>query len=144
MLGDSRLSIHLALHAKGGMKMSQHSIVHVEIPAADSATSSKFYADLFDWKLQVDPTFNYHMFQADPGPGGAFVQVGEATGGYKLGEVLIYVSTDDIDATLARAEALGSKTLEPKTEIPHTGWFAIFADPAGNRIALYTDMSQQS
>jgi predicted enzyme related to lactoylglutathione lyase len=126
------------------MKMSQHSIVHVEIPATDAATSGKFYADLFDWKLQVDPTFNYHMFQAEPGPGGAFVQVGEATGGYKLGEVLIYVSTDDIDATLARVEALGGKTLEPKTEIPHTGWFAIFADPAGNRIALYTDMSQQS
>ena len=49
--------------------MSQHSIVHIEIPATDPAAASKFYADLFDWKLQVDPTFNYHMFQADPGPG---------------------------------------------------------------------------
>ncbi len=66
----------------------------------------------------------------------------EASGGYKLGEVLIYVSTDDIDATLARVEALSGKTLEPKTEIPHTGWFAIFADPAGKRIALYTTLTK--
>ncbi|MFI5272850.1 MAG: VOC family protein [Ktedonobacterales bacterium] len=71
--------------------------------------------------------------------GALFVQVGEATDA-KIGEVLIYIFTDDIDATLAKAEALGAKTLTPKTEIPH-GWFAAFADPAGNRIALYSDPS---
>jgi uncharacterized protein len=125
------------------MKMSQHAIVHIDIPASDPAAASKFYADLLDWKIQVDPTFNYHMFQANPGPGGGFVEAGEATG-YKPGEVLIYVSTDDIDATLARVEALGGKTLQPKTEIPHIGWFAFFADPSGNRIGLYTDIGQQS
>ena len=123
--------------------MSQHAIVHLDIPATDPASASKFYADLFDWKIHVDPTFNYHMFQAESGPGGGFVQVDEATG-YKLGEVLIYVWTDDIDATLAKVESLGGKTLQPKTEIPQNGWFAFFADPAGNRIGLYTGMSQQS
>ncbi len=124
--------------------MSQHSIVHIEIPTIHSATSSKFYADLFDWKIQVDPTFDYHMFQAEPGPGGGFVKVGEETMGYKVGEVLIYVSTDDIDASLARAETLGGKTLTPKTEIPGVGWFAFFADPAGNCIALFTALPRQS
>src|SRR2546421_1348318 len=57
--------------------------------------------------------------------------VGETTG-TRIGEVLIYVFTNDIDATLAHAEALGAKTLTPKTEVPH-GWFAVFADPSGNR-----------
>lgn len=28
----------------------------------------------------------------------------------------------------------------PKTEIPHVGWWGIFADPTGYRIALYTSM----
>ena len=124
--------------------MSQHSIVHIEIPATDSRAASKFYADLFDWKIQVDPSFDYHMFQADPGPGGGFVQVSATSEAYKVGDVRIYVSTDDIDATLAQVEALGGKTLEPKTEIPQTGWFAVFADPAGNRIGLFTALSQQS
>ena len=95
--------------------MSDHPICHVEIPAIDPATTSKFYAEVFDWQIQADPALNYHMFEPQRGPGGAFVQVGETTGA-KIGEVLIYVSTDDIDATLAQAEALGAKTLTPKTE----------------------------
>ncbi len=115
--------------------MSDHPICHLEIPTIDPATTSTFYADLFDWQMEVDPTRNYHMFQPQRGPGGAFVEVGETTGA-RIGEVLMYVSTDDIDATLAHAEALGAETLTPKTEVPH-GWFAVFADPVGNRIALY-------
>jgi len=116
--------------------MSDHPICHVEIPAIDPATASTFYADVFGWQIQVDPTRTSHMFHPQGGPGGAFVEVGETTGA-RIGEVLIYISTDDIDATLAHAEALGAKTLTPKTEIPY-GWFAVFADPVGNRIALYT------
>jgi len=79
------------------------------------------------------------MFEANPGPGGGFVQVG-GMGDYNLGEVLIYVYTNDIDASLAQAESLGGKILQPKTEIPHIGWFAFFSDPSGNRIALFTNM----
>lgn len=119
--------------------MAQHSIVHIEIPASDPSASSNFYADLFDWKILVDPKFDYHMFQANPGPGGAFIQAGGDMGS-KIGEVLIYVSTDDIEATLAKAETLGATTLVPKTEIPQVGWFAIFTDPAGNRLALFTSL----
>ncbi len=123
--------------------MSNHSIVHVEIPASDPAQAGKFYGDLFGWNIHVDEAFDYHMFQAESGPAGGFVQVG-GMGGYKPGEVLIYVSTDDIDATLAKVESLGGKTLQPKAEIPNAGWFAIFADPTGNRIALFKSIEQQS
>lgn len=97
--------------------MAPHAIVHVAIPAPNPAVLGPFYAELFGWKLH-DPTFNnYHPFHADSGPNGAFVQVNDTTGP-KVGEVVIHVSTDDIDATLARVEALGGKTLHPKTEIP--------------------------
>ncbi len=119
--------------------MSDHPICHIEIPALDPETASAFYAEVFDWQMEVDPTRNYHMFQAQRGPAGAFVEVGETTGG-RIGQVLIYIFTDDIDATLAKAEAKGAQTLTPKTEVPH-GWIAVFADPAGNRIALYTTPS---
>ena len=122
--------------------MSDHPIVHVEIPAQDTAAASKFYAEAFGWNIQHEPTFNYYMFQANPGPGGGFVQIG-GMGDNKQGEVLIYIGTDDIDASLAKVEAAGGKTLQPKSEIPNVGWFAYFADPAGNRIALYTTMQPQ-
>jgi predicted enzyme related to lactoylglutathione lyase len=125
-----------------------HPIVHIEFPAADPKAAAKFYADAFDWQLQVDPSFDYHMFSAEGGPGGGFVKVGgegeAAQMNYKVGEPLIYIQAEDIDAALAKIESLGGKTLLPKTEIPHTGWFAFFADPAGNRVGLYTGMSQQA
>ena len=47
-------------------------------------------------------------------------------------------ATDDIDASLAKAESLGGKTVIPKTEIPGVGWFGFFSDPTGNVVSLYT------
>jgi predicted enzyme related to lactoylglutathione lyase len=113
-----------------------HPIVHVEIPAADQEASGKFYSDLFGWKYQAIPEFDYAMFEAEGGPGGGFPKIdGENV---TAGGVLVYVGTDDIEASLSRAESLGGSTIVPKTEIPGQGWFAVFSDPAGNRLALYT------
>src|SRR5438132_11514635 len=119
--------------------MANHPIVHLEIPANDPKEAGKFYAELFDWKLELDPNFNYLQFEAPPGPGGAFIQVGKGEAGdIKPGDMVVYFGTDDIDATLAKVEALGGKALIPKTEIPNVGWFGWFSDPTGNKVALYT------
>lgn len=89
--------------------------------------------------------YNYVQFMAEGGPGGGFVEVGQSgiPIEYKSDSLLVYVSTDDIDATLAKVESLGGKILMPKTEIPQVGWWAVFSDPTGNRIALYTSMRQE-
>lgn len=112
-------------------------IVHVDFAAADPSVTSKFYADLFGWEVTYHEEFNYHVFAAAPGPGGGFVAEG-GPGGYKPGEVVVYTSTDDIDATLLRAEELGAKILAPKMEIPGVGWMGMFADPDGRRFGLFT------
>ena len=122
--------------------MSDHPICHIEIPASDPAAASTFYAEVFGWRTEVDPTRNYHLFEPQSGPGGAFVQPRESIGA-QIGGALIYIFTDDIERTLAKAEALGAKTLTPKTAVLD-GSFAIFADPAGNRIALYSTPSHSS
>lgn len=116
--------------------MAHHPVVHIEIPAHDQSASGKFYGDLFGWKIQEYPELNYAMFEPEDGPGGGFPKVdGE---GVTPGSVLVYVGTDDIEASLAKAESLGGSTVVPKTEIPGMGWFAVFSDPTGNRLALYT------
>lgn len=117
--------------------MAHHPIVHIEISAQDPAASDKFYAQLFDWKMEVDKQFDYHQFKAEGGPAGAFVKVDGQQ--YKAGDIVPYIATDDIDATLKKVAALGGKTLTPRTEIAGTGWFAFFADPSGNRIGLFTE-----
>jgi uncharacterized protein len=116
--------------------MSGHFICHVDIPANNQEETGKFYESLFGWKIQ--PIMKeYTTFATGEGPGGGFSQVGD--GMAKAGQVLVYISTDDIDASLAKAESLGGKTVVPKTEIPTVGWFGIFTDPTGNQIALFTE-----
>lgn len=118
--------------------MPAHPIVHVELSANSGPAASKFYHDVFGWKIEHAPEVDYYMFSAEGGPGGGWVQVGEHA---KAGEVLVYIGTDDIEASLKDIEKAGGKVLMPKTEIPGVGYFAQFSDPTGNRMALYTDMN---
>jgi predicted enzyme related to lactoylglutathione lyase len=122
--------------------MANHPIVHVEIPAANLQAAGDFYSQVFGWKVEVDPVHSYAMFTGDGGPGGGFVNTGVSYEGavmqYKTDSLLVYLGSDDIEADLARIEAHGGKTVLPKTEIPHVGWFAIFTDPTGNHLALFT------
>jgi predicted enzyme related to lactoylglutathione lyase len=117
--------------------MAMHPIVHVEIPANDRQAAGAFYRTLFDWQVQDMPEMDYATFSAEGGPGGGFTTVGQMS---EAGKVLVYVLTEDIDATLAKAESLGGTTLVPKTEIPGMGWFGVFSDPTGNQIGVYTNM----
>ena len=125
--------------------MATHPIVHVEIPATDTKGAGRFYADVFGWNVNTDPTFDYTMFQVEGGPGGGFVGLaGSDPMGRKPGEVLVYIGTDDIDASLREVEAHGGKVVTPKTEIPQTGWFGVFTDPTGNQVGLFTAMPRAS
>ncbi|MBV9258051.1 MAG: VOC family protein, partial [Ktedonobacteraceae bacterium] len=100
--------------------MTGHPIVHIEIPAANGSAAGKFYSDVFGWKIEADPVYNYVQFQSEGGPGGGFVEPAAGTPvEYKTDRLLVYLATDDIDATLATIEANGGKTVLPKTEIPN-------------------------
>ena len=117
--------------------MTDHPIVHVEFSAEDREAAGKFYQELFDWKVQQMAEMNYATF--DTGSiGGGLNPVQE---NFPAGTVTVYVHTDDITATLAKAESLGGKILTPKSEIPGVGWFGFFADPTGNEIGLLTQLS---
>ncbi len=115
--------------------MPDHAIAHVDIPAADPAAAGKFYSDLFGWHAHYDAASDYHMFQPGAGPGGGFVK---QEGAASSGGVLIYIGTHDIDALLARAVELGGKVVDGKIDMGDNGAYAVFTDPSGNRIGLYT------
>ena len=117
--------------------MSEHPIVHIEFPAQNSLEAAKFYGDVFGWKITRDEKLNYSMFEYEEGRGGGFSNVSDEN---PVGNVLVYIQTDNIEASLAKIESHGGKTIEPKTEIPGVGWFAFFEDPTGNTIALYKGM----
>ncbi len=121
--------------------MASHPIVHIEIPAISTSAAGEFYGQVFGWQIQADNEYNYVQFQSEGGPAGGFVEQGPISIPhieYKIDRLLVYLATDDIDATLAVIEAHGGKTILPKTEIPHVGWWAAFTDPSGNHLALFT------
>ena len=120
--------------------MSQRNIVHIEIPASSSAEAADFYKKLFGWKTVIDEKMNYTMWEPEVAPGGGFSPLGEDV---KPGDVLIYVDSADIEADLQHVKELGGTVVSPKMEIPGVGWFAIFKDPTGNQIALYTSKNSE-
>ena len=119
--------------------MSQHPIVHIEFSAKDRESAGQFYSQLFGWKVSQMPEMDYASFESQEGLGGGFNPVKED---YPAGTVTVYVGCDDIEATLAKAESLGGKTIVPKSEIPGTGWFAMFSDPTGNVVGLFTGLNE--
>lgn len=120
--------------------MSKHPIVHVEFSAEDRKKSASFYQTVFGWEMQHMDEMNYTTFSTGEGElGGGLNPVSED---YPAGTVVNYIGTEDIEATLAEVEANGGKTVMPKMEIPGFGWSALFQDPGGNLVGLYTGMEQ--
>jgi predicted enzyme related to lactoylglutathione lyase len=119
--------------------MGERAVVHIEIPAKNRLAAGKFYQDMFGWEYtHTDEPMPYTSFRA-PNTGGGFP---ELDNGYQPGAVLIYVSSEDIEADLKKAESLGGKVVGPKMEIPGVGWMGVFTDPTGNKIALWKGMMQ--
>ena len=119
--------------------MRNHEIMHVEFAASDPEAAARFYAALFGWEIGTAPGNGYVFFRPAAGPGGGFVpDDGSLAGRHRPGDVLVHVRSDDIEADLAKAEALGGTVLVPKTALGGEDAFAIVADPTGNRVALVT------
>ena len=118
--------------------MSKRNVVHVEIPAADVPVAAKFYETLFGWKMEHAKEFDYTMWSDGAGYGGGFNKV---DGENPVGHVLVYIHSTDIDADLDQVKKLGGTVVREKTDIPGTGWFALFKDPTGNTLALYTSQN---
>lgn len=121
--------------------MTKHPIVHVEFAAKEPKAASEFYKGVFDWKIEHMPEMDYYTFSDDPGPGGGFNLIDGET--IHVGDVLVYIQTDDIEATLKTIESHGGRMVQPKSEIPNMGWYAMFEDPSGNRVGLYQGMTDQ-
>jgi len=122
------------------MSTASRPFVHVEIPATDRRKIAEFYSEMFGWQFQHMDERNYSMFESGNVSGGLPPVDDELN---KPGSVTVYIDSSDIDADLKKIESLGGKTLLPKTEIPGMGHYAVFSDPTGNRLALFSE-SQQS
>jgi predicted enzyme related to lactoylglutathione lyase len=105
-------------------------LVHFEIPAKDTSRATKFYKDLFGWKIETfEGPIEYHMVEGDPGGG---IYPAQEEGDLPK----MYFDTDDIDAAIARVRELGGEA-DDKAPVPNMGWYALCKDTEGNQISLW-------
>jgi uncharacterized protein len=110
--------------------------VWFDLMTNDENAAKAFYTGVLPWGTQVwDGPMPYTLWTLQGTPMGGIMQLPAEAGAppHWLG----YVGTDDVGASAARVKELGGKVLQPATEIPNTGTFAVVADPQGAVFALY-------
>jgi predicted enzyme related to lactoylglutathione lyase len=107
-------------------------IVHIEIPADDTAQSREFWGSLFGWQFEAFPgPFEYHMTQIGDQQGAAITNMESGKRGTRA-----YFAVDDINAGAGRVKELGGEADQPQP-VPSMGWFATCRDPQGNEFGLW-------
>jgi len=128
---DHAIHLFLSLAGGGTLERMTGEIVHYEIAASDVDRAQGFWEGVFGWSFQGgDAPFPYLMTQGEE-PVGAIFQSDEAGTG-----PIVYMATDDIDATLAKVGGAGG-TAGEKQAIPGIGWFARCKDTEGNSFSLF-------
>ena len=109
-----------------------HPVIHAEIRSADPDATRAFFSELFGWTY-TDGAFPGYSF-VDTGAEGAIpTAIGPLQGGADT--VLFFVGVEDVPATLAKAEELGGKTIQPAQEVPGVT-FGVFADAQGHIVGV--------
>ena len=119
----------------------QNPVGWFEIPVSDLNRAKAFYEHLLGTSLQIMNMGPMEMawFPGRPdGPGAAGTLI--KSEGYEPSQAgtLVYLSVDDIEAALTRAQERGGQTLVPKMSIGEHGFIAHFQDSEGNRVALHS------
>jgi uncharacterized protein len=112
-------------------------IVHIEIPAEDTAASREFWGPLFGWEFEAFPgPSEYLMTRVSEQQGAAITNMEPGKRGIRA-----YLDVDDINASAARVNELGG-TAGEAMPVPSMGWFVVCSDPHGNEFGLWqTDPS---
>ena len=108
-------------------------MVHLEIPAGDTAKAREFWGGLFGWQFQAfeGAPGEYHMTRFSENTGGAIY----GADGDKRGP-RVYFDVDDINSGVARVKELGGEAANAMA-VPSMGWFATCTDNEGNDFGLW-------
>ena len=119
-----------------------HTIVHFEIPADNPEKLKQFYENVFGWKIEKSPgPIDYWMISTVPvDEQGKPTEIGVNGGMMKRqspeNKITNYILVESVDEYAKKIEDAGGKIIVPKTAVPSIGYWAMFADPDGNVLAI--------
>ena len=110
-----------------------HFVWH-DLITTDISAGIEFYKKVTGWKTQpFDPEGRYLMWVNHCGAAGGIGAAPQGTQPYWR----IYIGTDDIEATVFKAQQLGGTVVTPITDIPGVGRWAALRDPQGNEFGVF-------
>jgi len=109
-----------------------HPVIHAEIRSTDPDATRAFFGQLFGWTYS-DGAYPGYTF-VDTGAEGALPTAISPLQG-DADAVLFFIGVDDVSATLAEAERLGGRIVQPAQEVPGVT-FGVFADPQGHKVGV--------
>ncbi|MBS0357828.1 MAG: VOC family protein [Proteobacteria bacterium] len=106
--------------------------------------AKSFYTTLFNWKTQSHDMgkMTYTMFMSGEKGIGGMLQTPKDKVGQISPHWMSYISVENVDATLEKAESLGAKVKVPATAAGDFGIFAVIEDPTGAHIAFWQSFSK--
>ena len=108
-----------------------------ELMTTDPAAAKAFYTKLFGWStrdMQMSIGTYTTCQVGEDSVGGIMKLPAEATGMPPTWGV--YVTVEDVDATIRQAEQLGGSQIMPPMEIEGVGRMAVLKDPQGATFAV--------
>lgn len=111
-----------------------------EIPVLDLERAVGFYNHIYGFSMEMVESSAYSMafFPVDDGIGGALVK-GQGCIPSENGPLLYLNGGADLSVIINKVEAAGGRVIMTKTSISDdAGYFAIFIDTEGNKLALHS------
>ncbi len=106
--------------------------VHIELNTDDAAKAKKFYAKIFDWKIESMPGMDYLGINTGAVGGGMQTKMpGSPT------QWLPYVEVASVKATLAKAKKAGANVVVDYMPIGVMGAIGVFVDPSGAGLGVW-------
>ena len=128
---------------QGEGELGEGVFVWDELHTSDPAAAKSFYGEVLGWTARDEDMggFTYTIFQNRAGTDVAGCsQLREGEPGTNW---LVYIGTDDVDATTARAKELGATVHVEPSDIPNVGRFSVLEDPPGAAFGLFKPIPQQ-
>lgn len=110
-----------------------------QLMTPDLHKAKEFYRSLFGWEFQSKKgkDIPYELITAGGQQSGGLMQMTPDEVGKIPPHWLTYVTVDNIDNSVAKAQKLGAKVIVPPTAVEDYGRFAILQDPTGAAIGLW-------
>ena len=142
LIADPQGAVFSAYTPEGEPPLSEGTFLWDELVTSDVGAAKSFYTEVLPWttrEMDMGDAGTYTIFQraGEVDVAGCFTPPEGAPPPHWQP----YIGTDDVDATVAKANELGATTFMEATDIPNVGRIAVLQDPVGAVFGLFKPTS---